>query len=289
MVDALSVRAEVMRLLQAAEVPSPRADATAIVAHAVHLPPAKLITVADVTNEQQHRIAEWTARRAAREPLQHILGVAYFRHLMLAVGPGVFIPRPETEVLVDVCLQHVAKGQRVVDLCAGSGAIGLALATEGPALEVIAVENQAAALRWLHRNTRTHAHAVARAQGAFEVVEADATDHPLPGFEGSIDLVATNPPYIPDDATPIDPEVANYDPPAALYGGPDGLRTVRKLAMVAARLLRSGGWLVIEHGDQQGSEIDGVPALLTINGRFTNIMDVPDLAGRPRVTAARRV
>ena len=289
MPDALTMRAEVARQLQAAEVPSPYADATSIVAHALRLPPVKLATVREISEAQHQHVSEWTARRAAREPLQHILGVAYFRHLVLAVGPGVFIPRPETEVLVDVSLQRAPTGARVVDLCAGSGAVGLAMATEGPALEVIAVENQPPALRWLHRNTRTHAHAVARAGGAFEVIEADATDNPLPGFEGAVDLVATNPPYIPDDATPVDPEVAKYDPPEALYGGPDGLRTVRKLAMVAARLLRSGGWLVVEHGDTQGSDIDGVPAVLAVNGRYTEITDLPDLAGRPRVTAARRV
>ena len=275
--------------MQAAEGPSPYADATSIVAHALRLPPVKLATVREVTPAQGQRVADWAARRATREPLQHILGVAYFRHLVLAVGPGVFIPRPETEVLVDVCLERTSTGARVVDLCAGSGAIGLAMATEGPSLEVIAVENQPSALRWLHRNARTHTHAVARAGGAYEVVAADATGNPLPGFEGAVDLIATNPPYIPDDATPVDPEVAEYDPPEALYGGPDGLRTVRRLAMVAARLLRPGGWLVIEHGDRQGSEIDGVPALLAINGRFTDITDLPDLAGRPRVTAARRL
>lgn len=228
-------------------------------------------------------VCELGWRRAAREPLQHITGHAYFRSLDLAVGPGVFVPRPETELLAQMVIDHVRSlvpgdtGPLVVDLGTGSGAIALSVATEVPYTRVVAVEKSPDAHAWTARNV-----ASTGATNA-ELVLGDLADA-LPELDGQVDVVVSNPPYIPDDAVPRDPEVHLFDPQLALYGGADGLDIVRQLDVTAARLLRSGGLLALEHGELQGAAI----ADLLRDSGWRAVSTHTDLLGRDRYTTAFR-
>jgi release factor glutamine methyltransferase len=265
------------RRLAEAGVASPRRDAEALLDHLLGNPNARYLTpsLGPAAMEDYLRRVE---RRAAREPLQHILGSAPFRRLDLLVGPGVFVPRPETELLVEWGLDVLA-GQpapAVVDLCAGSGAIGLAVAAEHHGATVHAVESAPAALEWLRRN--------AAAYPAVTVVAGDATDPAtLADLDGTVDLVLTNPPYVPA-GTPVPPEVERWDPPEALWGGPDGLTVLRGVVARALALLRPGRWLGAEHDE---SHAPAVARLFAREG-FHQVGTRPDLAGRPRFTIGRR-
>lgn len=279
------LRAHGARLLERALVPTPEADAELLLAHVLGIGrgqvQAKAVTGSVLAPEDRHAFVEALERRVAREPLQHITGVAPFRRLELAVGPGVFVPRPETEFVAQLAidaLQAVASPRPVaVDLGTGSGAIALALATEVPHAEVVAVENSSRAFTWAKENVR--------AVGAdnLRLVLADLADA-LPELDGAVDVVVSNPPYIPDDAIPRDPEVRLHDPAVALYGGPDGFDVVRALSVRALALLRPGGALVIEHGELQGAELR---ALLASDG-WRAPSTHRDLLGRDRVTTATR-
>ena len=220
-------------------------------------------------------------RRAAREPLQHITGVAYFRHLALSVGPGVFVPRPETETVAQLAIDALradpAPSPIGVDLGTGSGAIALSLATEVPHARVFAAERSAAAFAWAERN------AAAVGAANVRIVLGDLADA-FADLDGTVSVVVSNPPYVPDDAIPRDPEVRLHDPAAALYGGPDGLDVVRVLSRVATRLLRPGGVLVIEHGEWQGGPVRGLLAADGWRAPATH----PDLTLRDRATTAVR-
>ena len=219
-------------------------------------------------------------RRAGREPLQHILGRAPFRHLMLAVGPGVFIPRPETELLVDEALAHLTTRARddaplVVDLCSGSGALALSVATEVAGSRVVAVEREPEALVWLRRNA---------AGTSVEVVDGDAADPQLLAeLHGTVDVVLANPPYVPAAAI-VDAEV-RAEPAAAVFGGVDGLALLPHVVARAAEWLRPDGLFAMEHEASQG---EVVPELLRMDGRWRDIEDHRDLAGRPRYATAIR-
>ncbi|MBN9606591.1 MAG: peptide chain release factor N(5)-glutamine methyltransferase [Actinomycetales bacterium] len=271
--------------LARAGVPSPRADAEQLLAHLTGLERGRLLARAvaggALDAEQLLAAEELVARRAAREPLQHITGRAGFRRLELAVGPGVFVPRPETEVTaqiaIDLLLAVPSSAPRAVDLGTGSGAIALALATEVPHAEVAAVENSVAAFVWAKQNARETGTANLR-------LVFDDLAIALPEWEGSVDVLVSNPPYVPDDAIPRDPEVQRHDPPAALYGGPDGLDVVRALSRRGRALVREGGSLVLEHGEEQGRAIR---ALLEADG-WRATATHPDLVGRDRVTTALR-
>lgn len=216
-------------------------------------------------------------------PLQHLTGSAGFHRLELAVGPGAFVPRPETESLVEWGLAALAESPRplVVDLCAGTGAIGLALAAAHPGATVYAVERDPYALGWLHHN------AVVRHAAGDRPVTVVAGDAVAPGvlsgLDGRVDLVLANPPYVPT-GVPVPAEVAGHDPYVAVYAGADGLDVIRPLIARARALLRPGGQLGIEHDDTHG---EVVPALLAAAG-FAEPADHPDLAGRPRFATARR-
>jgi release factor glutamine methyltransferase len=252
-----------------AGVPSAEHDARVLAAHAA-------ATGADLD--------ELVRRRAARMPLQHITGVAGFRYLDLAVGSGVFVPRPETEVVAGVALDLArASGSApvVVDLCSGSGAIALSVAHELPTATVHAVESDPIALEWLHRNAATRQSA---GDPAVVVHGVDLRDTP-PTLDGTADVVVANPPYLrEDELSALEPEVAQYDPPAALFSGNDGLADIRAVAQTALRLLRPGGWLVVEHSDQQG---ESAPAVLRAAG-FAEVSDGRDLTGRDRYAIGRR-
>ena len=226
------------------------------------------------------------ARRCAREPLQLILGSAPFRRLRLDVRPGVFIPRPETEVAIDVLLEHErsTRVRRVVDLCTGSGALAAAVVDELPAADVTAVEIDPAAVDLAEENLR-RAHRDG-APGTVRVLRADITyAAALAGLRG-IDAVVSNPPYIPADCIPTDPEVLRHDPERALYGGgADGLDLPRAVIARAAEMLVAGGLLVMEHADVQG---EATRALAEGSGAFADVRTVADLTGRDRFLVAVR-
>jgi release factor glutamine methyltransferase len=220
-------------------------------------------------------------RRAARVPLQHLTGRAYFRHLELDVGPGVFLPRPETEVLAGWVIDRLGAEPSdqpvVVDLCTGSGAVALAIATEVPGAIVHAAELDEAAHQWALRNL---------AGTAVRLVHGDLVDafHEL---DGTVDVVVANPPYIPLDAwESVDPEVRDHDPAIALWAHGDGLLVVRQVERTAARLLRSGGVVAVEHADAQA---ESAPAVFATTGAWHEVRDHPDLAGRSRFVTATRV
>lgn len=267
--------------LAAAGIATPRVDAELLLTELLDVPRSQLITLDHVPESVAGEYEQWVARRAAREPLQHITGRAPFRTLMLAVGPGVFVPRPETELLVDAVLSELTslEAPRVVDLCAGSGALALAIAAEVPAARVVAVEKSAAALRYLAGN----------ASGtSVQVVAGDIADPELlRPLDGTVDVVVSNPPYVPE-STAVDPEV-RADPPEAVFAGPDGLSLLPAVVTCAALLLRDGGLLAVEHDDSHGGR-DGGPIahLLRADGRFADVADHPDLSGRPRFATARR-
>lgn len=250
---AAAVRAAAEQLAGAG-VPDPLVDAELLVGHVRGLRRGEVqaaVIRGDVIDQADSAALDaLIARRAAREPLQHLTGVAAFRHLELAVGPGVFVPRPETEIVtqfaVDALLNDADPAPLGVDLCTGSGAIALAMATEVPHSRIFAVELSSDAHSWAQRNTAD--------AGNLTLVLGDLADA-LGELDGTAAVVISNPPYVPDDAVPRDPEVRLHDPAMALYGGADGLDVVRTLSARAMRLLRPGGLLVIEHGESQGSDI----------------------------------
>ena len=299
-----SVLRRISAQLDRAGVASPRADAEQLLAHVLGVGRADLLTHPPIDGEALSEVDHLADRRAAREPLQHITGQAHFRHLTLQVGPGVFVPRPETEIVVDAGLGTLPDSGplTVVDLCSGSGAIALSIATERPDTHVYAVELDTFALAWLRRNVVAHGDALRRAGSRISIIHGDAGavargDQPLATLTGSLPLVITNPPYVPDAARPRDPEVWHHDPGFALYGGADGLDVVRRLADSAADLLAPGGAFIVEHSDDQGpqSAAGGVPDLLARHedvarsgAVWNRISDHRDLAGRPRYTVARR-
>jgi release factor glutamine methyltransferase len=275
--------------LAVAGVGSPDADALALAAHALGVEPAdvrrRMILGGPVPEGFERTYAALIDERARRLPLQHLTGRAHFRHLTLAVGPGVFVPRPETEVLVELAVAEIDRladrgpALRVVDLCSGSGAIPLAIKDERPTVEVRGVELSAQAVAWAMANRD-------RLGLDVELVHGDATEPCFPDWDGGADIVTVNPPYIPVGAVPVDPEVRDHDPDIALYGGSeDGLAIPLAVARTAARLLGPGGLVLVEHADTQG---ESLPRRLAAAGEWTDIVDHPDLTGRPRVTTARR-
>jgi release factor glutamine methyltransferase len=270
-----AVLAAATATLTAAGVPSARHDAEVLAACSLGVDRRELWRHDEVGPE----FPRYVERRAAREPLQHITGEAPFRHLVLKVGPGVFVPRPETEVVVDAVLKRLAglPRPRVVDLGTGSGAIALAVATEHPPSEVHAVEADPSAYAWAERNC---------AGSGVDLRLGDMAEafHDL---DGTVDVVVSNPPYIPVGAIIRDPEVAAHDPAAALWSGVDGLDAMRVVERVARRLLRAGGYLVAEHADLQGRS---APALFTASDGWAEVADHHDLAERDRyLTAVRTI
>lgn len=220
--------------------------------------------------------------RARRVPLQHLLGSAGFRYLDLAVGPGVFVPRPETEVVVEAVLSSIAglEAPHVVDLCAGSGTIGLSVAHEHPSAIVDLVEVSSTAVEWLHRNLSALDEPARRRVRIHEAdLEAAPTD-----LDRQVDVVASNPPYVAlHEREAVDPEVRDHDPGVALWAGEDGLDVIRRVVKRAQVLLRPGGTLVVEHSDRQG---ETAPAVFEAAG-FAEVADHLDLTGRPRFTTGR--
>lgn len=277
------IRRAAARLAEA-DVESPRADAEQLAAHVHGVPRSRLHTVPDAAFDTLF----WAAveRRAAREPLQHITGVAHFRYAELVIGPGVFAPRPETEVVAGWAIDELRRAGLaapvVVDLGTGSGAIALSVAIELPAAVVYAVEADPLALGYAEQNVTAYSGHESSPGRRVTLVAGDFAAA-LAGLDGTADLVISNPPYVPVDAM-LPPEVAEYDPPSALWGGSDGLDAIRVIERRARALLRPGGHVVVEHGAPQGSAVRGVFGA----GGWRDVTQHHDLAGRDRyVTAVR--
>ncbi|MFG1931332.1 peptide chain release factor N(5)-glutamine methyltransferase [Mycobacterium sp. NPDC048908] len=263
--------------LTEAGIGSPRVDAELLAAHVAGTGRGRL-TFTDVGPDFQQRYDSLVAQRARRIPLQHLTGTAAFGPVTVHVGPGVFIPRPETEALLEWALaQDLSAKPVIVDLCTGSAALALALAARWPQARVVAVDDSEDALRYARRNT---------AATAVELIRADVTAPDLlaAALDGQVDLLVANPPYVPDDAE-LEPEVAQHDPAHALFGGPDGMSVIDSIIEHALRLLRPGGRCAIEHDDTTSARtVDA----FTRTGRFVDVTARYDLTGRPRFVTATR-
>ncbi len=268
--------------LRDAGVPTPEVDARLLAAHILGVAPLE-VNFADATDDFEARFGEAIARRAAREPLQHITGTAPFGPLDLAVGPGVFIPRPETELLADFAVHLLLDDSpnphpAIIDLGTGSGALAIYLAHHIPDATVYAVERSDAARAYAQRNADTHAPQV-------RVVEGDMTDPGLLAeLHGSVDLVVSNPPYVPE--TPeLDAEIY-ADPAEAVFSGADGMEAIEGLVPVAKQLLKSGGHLAVEHDD---STSNAVREVIRAAGGFSEPQAHADLTGRARFVSASKL
>ncbi|MBN9644942.1 peptide chain release factor N(5)-glutamine methyltransferase [Corynebacterium mendelii] len=273
--------------LAAAGCPSPAVDARLLMAHALGIEPGELFF-----SHHDPAPAHYGAlvdTRAQRIPLQHITGRAATRYFDVAVGPGVFVPRPETDLVsgwaADAVSRCTAKHPVVVDLCTGSAVVALSVAVMCPSARVYAVEIDERAAKWAEKN-------IAAICPSVTLVRADATDPsivtgadgPLAGLAGKVDCVVSNPPYVPE-TTPVDPEVA-ADPHQAVFAGDDGMAVITPMAGVIAKLLRSGGVTAIEHDDTTGA---AVAAVLAAEGSFTRIAQHHDMAGRDRFVTAGKL
>lgn len=257
--------------LRGAGITSPQAEARILLQHVTGLRPTELLVARELAPEVMARFEQVVEQRCSGMPLQHLTGEAWFRGIRLSVGPGVFIPRPETELVAGAAIEHAKalSAPVVVELCAGSGAISAAVANEVDDATVLAVEKHDEAYQWLGRNlTGT----------GVQLVHADMAGA-LPELDGRVDIVVANPPYVPlADRAALPADVREHDPDTALYAGPDGLGAIEVVAQVAARLLRGRGLVVIEHGDDQAAQS---LALLATAG-FTDLASHHDLAGRDR-------
>jgi release factor glutamine methyltransferase len=262
--------------LARAGVGSPRADAELLAAHVAGTDRGRLASI-EPDSGFAERYERLVGKRAERVPLQHLIGTAAFGPITVQVGPGVFIPRPETESLLEWALaQPLSQHPLIVDLCTGSAALALALWCHRPGARVVAVDDSDDALAYARRNVR---------DTSVELLRADVTDAGLlRELDGTVDLLVANPPYIPAGAQ-LEPEVAQHDPPHALFGGDDGMAVVDPIVGLAARLLRAGGLCAVEHDDTTS---DRTVEAFTRAARFVEVTARHDLTGRPRfVTAVR--
>ncbi|WP_413456116.1 peptide chain release factor N(5)-glutamine methyltransferase [Glutamicibacter sp. FR1] len=280
MEELSAVRRQAIAALTDAGVPSPGVDADLLLCHVLGIDRAQLklreLRGDGLQPAHREQFTELVAARRTRIPLQHLTGIAYFRYLELKVGPGVFTPRPETETVVQLGLDFLAAhgigSPRCIDLCSGSGAIAAALASEVPAASVWAVELSDDAIGYTRANCEPH---------GVTVLHRDATQVPAQ-LDATMDLVISNPPYIPPNAVPREVEVREHDPEMALYGlGKDGLQVPRVVTAQALKLLRPGGWYVMEHAEVQR---ESAAAMLREAG-FTQVAGHQDLTGRARATS----
>ena len=276
--SAAEMLASATAMLDAAGVASPAVDAELLLSHVTGVPRLKLRICAKPTPKQNREFAALVARRAAREPLQHLTGIAAFRYRELIVGPGVFIPRPETELLAGWAIARLGELEEpvVVDMCTGSGAIAAAIADEVRSARVFAVELDESAFAYAQRNL---------AGTGVDVRQGDIADA-FADLDGCVDVVVANPPYIPLGAwESVETEARDHDPSLALWSGDDGLDTIRVVEQAAFRLLKPGGVVGCEHADVQG---ESAPAVFVAANRWSEVRDNPDLGGRPRFVTAQR-
>ena len=277
--DRRKLLADARARLGDAGVASPEHDAAELLAHVLGTTRSRLPLVDVVPADRATVYDALVARRASREPLQHLTGLTHFRHVELEVGPGVFVPRPETELLAGWAIEQalLVESPVVVDLCTGSGAVAKAIADEVPGARVHAVELDEPAHAWAERNL---------AGTGVDLRRGDMADA-FGDLAGTVDVVVCNPPYIPLDAwESVAAEARDHDPHLALFSGDDGLDAMRVLERRAALLLRPGGVVGAEHADLQG---ESAPAVFTAAGRWTEVRDHVDLAGRARFLTARAV
>ena len=270
------LRSAEQRLTEAG-VASPAYDARALLAHVLGVDAGQVALVSGVDAAQRARFEELVVRRVMREPLQHLTGTTGFRYVSLLVGPGVFTPRPETELLAGWAVDRAREldAPVVVDLCTGSGAIAASIAVEVPGARVHAVELDPIAHQWAERN-------LAGTEVDLRLGDMAEAFHDL---DGTVDVITCNPPYIPLEAwASVEPEAREHDPALALWSGDDGLDAMRTLEATAARLLKPGGWVGAEHADVQG---ESAPAVFSTAGRWREVRDHRDLAGRARYVTAR--
>jgi release factor glutamine methyltransferase len=263
--------------LAEAGIDSARHDAEQLAAHLAGTERGRLSLVESLDEDFFTRYRDVVAARSRRVPLQHLVGTEAFGPVVLHVGPGVFIPRPETEAMLAWAIaQRLPIRPVIVDVCTGSGALALALARHLADARVIGIDDSDAALDYARRNVEG---------SSVELVRADAA---APGLlaelDGRADLVVSNPPYVPDDAI-VEPEVAQYDPPHAVFGGPDGMTVIAAVVRQAGRWLRPGGLFAVEHDDTTSTN---TVELVESTGLFEDIKARQDLAGRPRFVTARR-
>lgn len=264
-------------VLAEAGIDSARWDAEELAAHVAGAERGRLTLIESIDDEFLVRYHDIVAARSRRVPLQHLTGTAAFGPVLLHVGPGVFIPRPETEAILEWAIaRRLSAAPVIVDLCTGSGALAVTLARHRPAARVIAIDDSDAALDYARRNVEGT---------AVELVRADVTDQGLlPELDGRVDLVVANPPYVPDDV-PLDPEVAQHDPAHAVFGGPDGMTVISAVVDLAGRWLRPGGVFAVEHDDTTSSR---TVELIECTGLFADVRARQDLTGRPRFVTAGR-
>ena len=267
-----------------AGIDSARIDAELLAAYAAGTERGRLALLDAVDTGFHDRFSDAIAARSRRIPLQHITGTAAFGPVQLQVGPGVFIPRPETEALLQWALaQTLPPEPMIVDLCTGSGALAIALALGRPGSRVAAVDDDAVALDYARRNAVSAANSAA-ASIDVRIVAGDVTDPDLlPELVGAVDLVVANPPYIPAGVE-LEPEVAQHDPAHALFGGADGMAVIRPIVRRAADWLRPGGLLAVEHDDTTSAAT--VEAICG-TAAFVDVASHRDLTGRPRFVTAR--
>lgn len=293
--------------LSNAGIDSAATESAELLAHVLAVPRNRLFMQDTVDEDDRISFERLMAKRLNRIPLQHIMGTAAFRRIELEVGPGVFIPRPESELVAEAAIRFLNEltNPIAVDLCTGSGAIAISLAIEVPGTRVIGIELSPDAYPWLEQNIRKFDPVV-----PVEVHQIDATDYSAEvfvGLSGKCDVVTCNPPYIPVDMVPRDPEVRIHEPAMALYGGADGLEVIRGIAKTAALLLKPGGLLVVEHADVQGPDAGEMSVVSVLRGvqldeelatyipgvpgdlLFSEVSDRQDFNQRPRFTVATRV
>ena len=295
------------RRLSNAGIESASTESAELLAHVLGVPRNRLLMQDSIDGKDRVAFERLLAKRLNRIPLQHITGTAPFRRIELKVGPGVFIPRPESELVAEAAIRFLRECENpiAVDLCSGSGAIALSLALEVPGARVVGVELSADSFVWLQQNVNRF-----DCEIPVEIHQVDATDFTASVFfelAGKCDVVTCNPPYIPIDMTPRDPEVRIHEPAVALYGGSDGLDVIRGIVNTAAMLLKSGGLLVVEHADVQGADAGDASVVnllkqahldeeLTTYVRgilgeplFAEVTDRLDFNQRPRFSMATRV
>ncbi len=268
-------------LLAEAGIDSARGDAEQLAAHLAGTDRGRLALLESPGDDFLGRYRDVVAARSRRVPLQHLTGTAAFGPVMLDVGPGVFIPRPETEaILAWATAQRLGARPVIVDLCTGSGALAVALAYYWPEARIIGIDDSDAALEYARRNAQGTAVELARA----DVTELVSKPGMLPELDEGVDLIVANPPYVPDD-TAVEPEVAQHDPHHAVFGGPDGMAVIAPIVRLAGRWLCPGGLIAVEHDDTTSS---ATIELLEDTGLFDDVQARQDLAGRPRFVTARR-
>ncbi len=285
-----SVLVDIELRLKNANVSSPRFDAESLVSFVLKTSRNRVGLISEISDEQYRDIEKLVEKRVRRIPLQHLTGEQGFRHLVLSVGPGVFIPRPETEILVESVIRYIKDRNQdkiiVIDFCSGSGAIALSIAKECSNVEVFAIEKSTEAFKYLEINYQKYKEEITSHNCKVHLIYADINSEieVLNNLIGQIDVVVSNPPYIPEKMVPKEIEVKDHDPSIALYGGKDGLEIVRVVVQKANKLLKKGGLLAIEHSDLQGNPDNefSVPYILKETDSFEKIEDRKDLNALPR-------